>query len=198
MAIQVGGLLLFSSDNYILAYFFGPKEIVPYEVVSKYFQFPLMILLAGMAPLWSKFTKHYLERDAIWIKNAFRKFNYFFMAVLIGIIVFTVLARPVMGIWISEDFNPPLLLLIFVAVMTALRIFTAFYGYFFNGIGNLRSYLLLLSGSVLIKLPLSYLFIKLDFGISSVVIASSCCLLIWSFVQPMEAYKIVSDLKKHE
>jgi len=39
MAIQVGGLLLFSSDNYILAYFFGPKEIVPYEVVSKYFQF---------------------------------------------------------------------------------------------------------------------------------------------------------------
>jgi O-antigen/teichoic acid export membrane protein len=198
MAIQVGGLILFSSDNYILAYFFGPEEIVPYEVVSKYFQFPLMILLAGMAPLWSKFTKHYLERDAIWIKNAFRKFNYFFIVILIGVVLFTLLARPVMTVWISKDFNPPLLLLIFVAVMTALRIFTAFYGYFFNGIGNLRSYLLLLSGSVLIKLPLSYLFIKLDFGISSVVIASCCCLLIWSFVQPMEAYKIVSDLKKHE
>ncbi len=198
MAIQVGGLLLFSSDNYILAYFFGPKEIVPYEVVSKYFQFPLMILLAGMAPLWSKFTKHYLEKDAIWIKNAFRKFNYFFIAILIGVIVFTLMAQPVMTVWIAKDFNPPLLLLIFVALMTALRIFTAFYGYFFNGIGNLKSYLLLLSGSVLIKLPLSYLFIKLNFGISSVVIASSCCLLIWSFVQPMEAYKIVSDLKKHE
>jgi len=198
MAIQIGGLILFSSDNYILAYFFGPKEIVPYEVVSKYFQFPLMILLAGMAPLWSKFTKHYLERDAVWIKNAFRKFNYFFIAILIGVMVFTLVAKPVMTVWISKDFNPPLLLLIFVAIMTALRIFTAFYGYFFNGIGNLRSYLLLLSGSVLIKLPLSYLFIKLDFGISSVVIASSCCLLIWSFVQPMEAYKIVSDLKKHE
>jgi O-antigen/teichoic acid export membrane protein len=198
MAIQVGGLILFSSDNYILAYFFGPKEIVPYEVVSKYFQFPLMILLAGMAPLWSKFTKHYLEKDHLWIKNAFRKFNYFFILVLIGVVLFTIVARPVMTVWISKDFNPPLLLLIFVAIMTALRIFTAFYGYFFNGIGNLKSYLLLLSGSVLIKLPLSYLFIKLNFGISSVVIASSCCLLIWSFVQPIEAHKIVSDLKKHE
>ena len=38
MVIQIGTLFLFSSDNYILAYFFGPKEIVPYEVVSKYFQ----------------------------------------------------------------------------------------------------------------------------------------------------------------
>ena len=37
-------LFVFSSDNYILSNVFGPKEIVPYEVVNKYFQFPIMIL----------------------------------------------------------------------------------------------------------------------------------------------------------
>jgi Na+-driven multidrug efflux pump len=79
-----------------------------------------------------------------------------------------------------------------------LRIFTSFYSYFFNGIGNLRSYLLLLSASVILKIPFSYLFIKLDFGISSVVLASAICLAVWSVIQPVEAYKIVTNIKKNE
>lgn len=196
MLIQLGILFLFSSDNFILSSFFGPKEIGPYDAVSKYFQFPLMILMSAMAPLWSRFAKHYLEKDHVWLKRSFKRFNYFYIIVVLGILVCVFIAKPIMKIWISKDFNPSFMLLGFVAVMTALRIFTTFYGYFFNGIGNLKSYLLLLSGSVLIKLPLTYLFIKLNFGVPSVVIASCCCLLVWSFVQPIEAYKIVSDLKR--
>lgn len=198
MIIQVGMLFLFSSDNYILAYFFGPKEIVPYEIVTKYFQFPLMILMAGMAPLWSLFTKNYLEKNKNWLKKSFRKFNYFYAIVLIGMLLCVLIAKPIMKIWIGNDFVVPQFLLITVAIMTSLRIFTTFYSYFFNGIGNLRSYLLLLSASVILKIPLSYLFIKLDFGVSSVVLSSVSCLLVWSFLQPIEAYKIVSTLNKNE
>ena len=198
MLIQVGMLFLFSSDNYILAYFFGPKEIVPYEIVTKYFQFPLMILMAGMAPLWSLFTKNYLEKNKIWLKMSFRKFNYFYVLILIGMFLYAIIAGPIMKIWISNDFSVPSFLLIIVAILTSLRIFTTFYSYFFNGIGNLRSYLLLLSASVFLKIPLSYLFIKLDFGISSVVLSSAVCLILWSIIQPIEAYKIVSNIKKNE
>lgn len=195
MFIQIGMLFLFSSDNYILAYFFGPKEIVPYDIVSKYFQFPLMILMAGMAPMWSMFAKHYLEKNTIWLKMSFKKFNYFFCLILVGLFICILIAPQVMKIWISKDFEVPQFLLVAVSFMTALRIFTTFYSYFFNGIGNLKSYLLLLSAGVLLKIPLSYLFVKLDFGISSVVLASIASLIIWSIVQPLEAYRIVSKIK---
>lgn len=198
MIIQVGMLFLFSSDNYILAYFFGPKEIVPYEIITKYFQFPLMILMAGMAPLWSLFTKNYLEKNEVWLKMSFRKFNYFYTLVLIVIFFCVLIAKPIVKIWIGTAITVSSFLLISVAIMTSLRIFTTFYSYFFNGIGNLRSYLLLLSTSVLLKIPLSYLFIKLDFGISSVILSSIACLLVWSIIQPIEAYKIVSKLNQNE
>ncbi len=198
MAIQVGTLFLFSSDNYILAYFFGPKDIVPYEIVSKYFQFPLMILMAGMAPLWSIFTKNYLEKNQLVLKSTFRKFNYFFVLILAGVLLCVLIAPPVFKLWISKDFSVPLFLLITVAIMTALRIFSTFYSYFFSGIGNLKSYLLLLSASVVVKIPLSYYFITLGFGIPSVVMASGFCLLVWCILQPIQAYKIVSKLKIDE
>lgn len=197
MVMQIGTLFLFSSDNYILSYFFGPKEIVPYEVISKYFQFPLMILMAGMAPLWSLFTKHYFEKDHGWIRMSFRRFNYFYIVVLLGICACVAFAGPIMKIWISKDFAVPMVLLVAIAIMTALRIFTTFYSYFFQGIGNLRTYLLLLGAGMLVKIPLSWLFIQLGFGISSVVIASAVCLLAWSIIQPLEAYSILSRLKKN-
>lgn len=195
MAIQVGTLFLFSSDNYILAYFFGPKDIVPYEIVSKYFQFPLMILMAGMAPLWSIFTKNYLEGNRKNLQSVFKKFNYFYLLILVGIILCALIAAPVFRIWISKDFVVPSFLLVTVAIMTSLRIFSTFYSYFFSGIGNLKSYLLLLSASVILKIPLSYFLIKHDFGIASVVMASGICLLLWCIIQPIEAYKVVSNLK---
>lgn len=195
MAMQMGIMCLFSSDNYILAYFFSPAEIVPYEIVSKYFQFPLMILIAGLAPLWSMFTKNYFEQNTSWLLLSFKRFNYFYILVVIGIFSCVLLAQPVMKIWISKDFQAPKCLLIAIGIMTALRIFTTFYSYFFFGIGKLQSYLLLLGTSVLLKIPLTILFIKMNFGISSVVIASGTCLLAWSIIQPLQAYRIVSKLK---
>ena len=100
-----------------------------------------MILTAGMAPLWSLFSKHYLEKDSVWLKTSFKKFNYFYIVVLIGMFTCVLIAKPVMKIWISKDFNVPIFLLIVVSIMTSLRIFTTFYSYFFNGIGNLKSFL---------------------------------------------------------
>ena len=196
MVIQIGSLFLFSSDNYILSYFMSPKEVVPYEIVSKYFQFPLMILTAGMAPLWSMFAKGYLEKNQTWLLMIFKRFNYFYILILVGMLLCVFIASPIMKLWISKEFTVSIFLLFSVSIMISLRIFTTFYGYFFNGIGNLRSYLVLLCASVLLKLPLSYLFIKLNFGISSVVLASGSCLLVWSIVQPIEAYKIVLSINK--
>lgn len=196
MLIQLGVLFLFASDNYILSSFMGPKDIVPYEIVSKYFQFPLMILTAGMAPLWSLFAKHFFNKDAGWLLSSFRKFNYFYMAILVGLLICVLIANPIMKIWISKNFSVSYFLLIMVSLLTALRIFSTFYSYFFNGIGNLKSYLILLTISVFLKIPLSYLFFKLNFGVSSVVMASVLCLSFWCIVQPIEAYKIVSCLNK--
>lgn len=198
MLIQLGMMFLFSSDNYILAYFFGPKEIASFEIITKYFQFPLLILMAGMTPLWSLFSKHYLEKDVKWLRNCFRKFNYFYLLFLIGMLLFTLVANTMLKIWISEAFVTPYFLLITVAVLTSLRIFTNFYSNFFNGIGNLKSYLLLLGTSVILKIPLSYVFIQFDFGISSVVLSSIICMLLWCVFQPLQAYKIVSKINENE
>jgi len=184
MVIQVGLLVVFSSDNYILSSVFGPKDIVPYEVVNKYFQFPIMILFATLSPLWSMFAKNYIQNKKSVLLASFKRFNLLFMLMLLFIIFISAICPFVISIWIKDPVNVPDGLILYTATVTVFRVFVTFYTFFLNGIGKLNKYIILLLVSVVLKIPLSYYFIKLGFGINSVVISTLLILLIWMVYIP--------------
>jgi len=198
MVIQVGLLVVFSSDNYILSSVFGPKDIVPYEVVNKYFQFPIMILFATLSPLWSMFAKNYIQNKKSVLLASFKRFNLLFMLMLLFIIFISAICPFVISIWIKDPVNVPDGLILYTATVTVFRVFVTFYTFFLNGIGKLNKYIILLLVSVVLKIPLSYYFIKLGFGINSVVISTLLILLIWIVYIPFECYNIVYKIKSDE
>lgn len=198
MIIQVGLLIVFSSDNYILSSVFGPKDIVPYEVVNKYFLFPIMILFATLSPLWSMFAKNYIQNKKAVLLASFKRFNILFL-LMVGFIVFISAICPfVISIWIKDKVTVPNGLILYTAIVTIFRIFVTFYTFFLNGIGKLNKYIILLLFSVVLKIPLSYYFIKLGLGINSVMISTLLILLIWIIYIPLECYNIVYKIKSDE
>jgi O-antigen/teichoic acid export membrane protein len=198
MVIQVGLLVVFSSDNYILSSVFGPKDIVPYDVVNKYYQFPIMILFATLSPLWSMFANHYIQKEKKTLLKTFRQFNLLFL-LMIGFIVFISLICPfVISMWIKGQITIPKGLILYTALATVFRVFVTFYTFFLNGIGKLNKYIILLLLSVVLKIPLSYYFIKLGLGINSVMISTLLILLIWIIYIPLECYNIVYKIKSDE
>jgi O-antigen/teichoic acid export membrane protein len=195
MIIQVGLLFVFTSDNYILSNAFGPKEIVPYEVINKLFQFPVMIIFAGLSPLWSMFAKDYIDNNAESLRTKFRKFNYFFIGIVVFVSAISVVCPFVISIWIKNPIIIPKHLVLFITVVTALRIFISFYSFFLYGIGKINRYIVVLLISVAVKVPLTYYFIHLGYGVKSVVISTLFILVLWLIFIPLECYSIVRSLK---
>lgn len=198
MIIQIGFLFMFSSDNYVLSSVFGPKDIIPYDIVNKYFQFPIMILFATLSPLWSMFAKNYIERKKDMLLVSFRKFNIYFIFIFLFIIFISLICPFIISIWIKDKVFLPEELLLFTALATILRIYATFYTFFLNGIGKLNKYIILLLISVIIKIPLSYYLIELDYGINSVILSTFLLMIIWVLFIPYECYKIVYKLKTDE
>jgi O-antigen/teichoic acid export membrane protein len=196
MIIQLGMLFIFTSDNYILSNNFGPKVVVPYDVVNKIFQLPIMILFATLSPLWSLFAKDYIDKNYKKLLETFKKFNVFFIGILLFIIGISVFCPFLISIWIKEKIEIPNQLILYVGIVTALRIFVTFYTFFLNGIGKLNKYIVILLISVLLKIPMSYYLIYLGFGINSVVISTLILLIFWVVFIPYECYSIVNKLKK--
>ena len=196
MVIQLGMLFLFTSDNYIISNAFGPKEVVPYEVVNKIFQFPILILFATLSPLWSMFAKDYLDKNHQKLLLIFKQFNLLFIAICAGVIGLAFVCPYVIPIWIKEPIKIPKFLVLYITFVTLIRIFVAFYIFFLNGTGKLNKYIILLLLSVAIKIPLSYYFIGQDLGINSVVLSTLILMAFWALFIPYECYSLVNKLKK--
>lgn len=198
MVIQVCFALMFYSDNYIISSAFNPQSVSPYEIVSKLFQFPLMILFAAISPLWSMFAKNYVEKKKFALLNSFKKFNYYFVAISALVVIGIVISPFIISIWIKDALIIPSYLILLTGIVTLLRIYATFYSFFLNGIGNLNTYIYILIISVLLKIPLSYFFVDLGFGINSVVISTLILMLFWVVIIPYKCYALVNKLSENE
>lgn len=196
MIIQLGMMFIFTSDNYIISNNFSPKDVVPYDTVNKIFQLPIMILFATLSPLWSMFATNYITNDYKKLLNTFKKFNIYFLGILIFIIGITIFCPFIISVWIKEKLEIPTHLVLYIGIATSLRIFVTFYTFFLNGIGKLNKYLIILIISVVLKIPLTYYLIHLDFGINSVVLSTLFLMVSWVVFIPLECYTLVNKLKK--
>lgn len=192
---QIGVMFIFSSDQYVISNAFGPSEVAIYEVVTKYFQFPVLVFMAVLNPMWSVFAKNYIDRNKEALSDSFRKFNKYYIAIIIVHIIAMLLCPFVLKLWIKESINVPAYFILLTALVATLRIFTVFYTYFLYGVGHLNLYILVLVLSVIVKVPLSYFFINLGFGINGVVLSSLMILIIWTIIFPFKSYRIINKIK---
>lgn len=196
MIIQIGLLFVFTIDNYLLSNVFGPKEIVPYEIVNKLFQLPMMIIFAVLSPLWSMFAKDYGDKNYFALLSKFKKFNINFLGILFIIVLLGLSCPFIISIWIHDKIIIPDNLILYISLVTALRIFVSFYSFFLYGVEKINNYIIILVISVVIKIPLTYYFIHLDFGINSVILSTLFIMILWIIFIPLECYKILSKIKK--
>lgn len=194
MVIQIFMLIVFSSDSYILSHYSHPAEVTVYDVVTKYFQFPMLIAISAMSPLWSMFSKHYTEKNHDWMKKAIRHFSIGFAGFILIVIILALLCNPVLSIWINKNFYASGFFIVCVAIMVLLRVYFSFFSYFFNGIGKLKSQLYLMGFGALVKIPLTILLLKMDFGVSSVILSTNILMLFWSIFLTAESKLVLKEM----
>ncbi|UUC46273.1 lipopolysaccharide biosynthesis protein [Flavobacterium cerinum] len=196
MVIQLGMILFFTVDNYIISNNFSPKDVVPYDSVNKIFQLPVMVLFAALSPMWSMFAKDYIEKNQQNLLSSFKRFNLFFIGILVSIAVLALICPFLIAIWIKEPLAIPDYLILLIAIITAIRIFTTFYTNFLNGIGKLNRYTIIIVLSLIIKIPLTYFLISLGYGINSVALSTVFILFFWIIFIPYECYSIIRNISK--
>ncbi len=194
MFIELGILIIFTSDNYIISNAFSTNKVTVYEVINKLFQFPFLILFAVLSPLWSMFAKNYIEKNKEALLDKFKKFNLFFGIVVLAVTVLSLTVPFVLSIWIKETIVYPKYLILLISILILLRIYVTFYTFFLNGIGKLNFYMGFIIVGVFVKIPLSYFFVDLGFDINSVVLSSILIMVLWVLFIPYKCYKIVNAI----
>lgn len=195
--IQLSLLLIYSSDNLIIAYLFGPEEVTTYNVVYRYFSLITIFFGVVMTPFWSAITDAYAKGEMKWIEKTIQTLLLVLLGGAIATSVLFVISPWMFNWWISNDFKASWLLVGLMSIYAVFMGWQNIFSFFSNGIGKIRVQMISYIIAAVANLPLSYYFGKiLHMGSSGVLLASIICTTFVSLMLTIQYFKIIKNNAK--
>ncbi len=169
--IQIGGLVLFQTNNIIITKLFGPEQVTIFNTCYKLFSSIIIVFTIIMTPLWSSFTDAYSKSDFRWLKSTTLKMRKLCLLFSIITVVLLIYSPHIFKKWIGQNVSIPFSLSICMAVYVIVYIWQMLHVYLLNGIGKIRLQLFLVTTSALINIPLA-IYLGKSFGLEGVIYAN--------------------------
>lgn len=195
--IHICMIIIFSTDYLLIEKYFGPKEVANYDIVLKIYQVPMLLIISGLAPFWSIFSKKFAERQYRWIKRTLVIYNFSFLIFIVGTIILFFIIEKIIFWWLKTDLNIPPKLLISISLYITFRSFTAMYNYFLNGVNKINLSLCLTIFGAIINIPICIALIKTDLGVSGIVVGTCISILPLAIVLPIQTFNIINKSIKN-
>jgi len=195
--IQIAGIVIFSTDNIIIANTLGPEEVSIYNIAFKYFSIITLGFSIICAPFWSAYTEAFERKDFNWIKGITDKLVKVWFLFLAGTLIIFLLAPKLYSVWIGTEIEIPNILSLYMAIFVILSSWASIFTTFVNGVGKIRLQLIFSIIAGLINIPLSIFFVKnLGLGSAGVILATSICLSYGPLLSFIQYKKIISNTAK--
>ncbi len=195
--VQVSGIILFSTDNFIISHLFSPSEVVPYNIAYKYFSIALMAFNIIASPFWSSFTDAYNVKDYSWVVNSMNNILRIALLFISAILIMIFVSQYIYEFWIGEKLYVPRKVTLITGVFFICTIFVTPYTLFLNGTGKIKLQAIQGFLAALINIPLALLFaIYFKLGASGVILATTISFLPSVILNPIQYKKIVTKTAK--
>jgi O-antigen/teichoic acid export membrane protein len=174
--IQMTALILFQSNNIIIAHVCGPENVTRYNVAFKYLNVIYFLFTAFLTPLWSATTEAFTKGEFAWIKERLKQLNKLWLMISAVGIVMVLFAPFVYKLWLKGTLTADFGLLSLLWIYFFLLMRSQMFRYFMNGVGKIYLQFYVTSVQSLIHIPLAIYLGRL-FGLKGILFV----LIAWAF-----------------
>lgn len=195
--IQLSGIILFTTQNFLVSHLFEPGKVVLFDASFKYFNIVLIIFGVIIAPYWSMITEAYTRKDLNWIETSMKRlFNFWFVIVLI-LSIMLLFAPYFFSFWLNKKIEIPFILCLFTAIFVSQKTWNIILAYFVNGTGKIKIQLYVSLLGVILYIPSSIILVKyFEMGLVGISIANILSLLPGSIFIYIQYRKVISKNAK--
>lgn len=195
--IQVSVIIVFTTDNLIIAQILGPSEVTSYNIVFKVFSVISVVHVFLVTPLWSAYTEAYTKRDFLWIKNIILKLNLLMIPIILLVVLIMIFADPLINLWIGDKISYSKYLILLMGIYTVINVWNNIYAYFLNGISVIDIQMITSIIAGIINIPISILFAsKYGLGNAGVILGTILSLTLFTIAGPIQAYIEIKRLER--
>lgn len=192
--IQIAGLVMYMTDNFIIASLFGPDDVTIYNIALKYFGILTMGWALIVIPLWPMTTKAYYTNDMVWINDMIKKMMKLLLLTIVIGVVMLLISNTFYRIWIGNKIVISAAVSMVILFYSCVSVFATIMATFINGIGKIKLQAYITCFVAVINIPLAILFSKtLGWGLIGVPLATTVCLIISSFFAFLQSRRLISE-----
>jgi len=101
--MQIAGILVFDSDNLIIAHYLGPAEVAPYSITWQLVGYAGAAHAMLLPALWPAFSEAFVSGEIAWVRRTFRRI----MVITMGLAVAAAAILAFLGRWIIGFWATP-------------------------------------------------------------------------------------------
>lgn len=170
--VQLSMIFLFQSTNIIIIRFFGPEDVVKYNVAYNLFSMISLAFTTISAPYWSAYISAWAKNDIEWIKKTNKNLIKIWLAIVCVSAIVLLFSDKIYYIWLGRDLNIPFELSLAIYLYMCVFSFGGIYNMFINSTGKLKIQIISLGISTTLYFPILWFFISiLDWGLISFPLA---------------------------
>lgn len=194
--IQIAAIVIFQTNNFLIANNFTPQDVTRYNIVYKFFtllSFPWGII---MSTLWPNCTEAFVLGNMEWIKKAIKYCLYGFVLTLVVALLMLLSGEKIIYQWLHKNIDINWGLLVSMMVFTIIGIWNNIWGGIVGAIGKVRlgSFTTIVSATLFF--PLFFVLKKLGWGVDGAVWSMIICISLSTFISPLQTYYFVFTKKR--
>ncbi len=191
--LQIVVVVIFQTDNIIIAHFFNPKEVTNFNVAYKYYSILAVVFSILLTPYWTAYNEAYLKKEISWIKSSIQKLVKIFLVSLIVSIIMIFVSSSFFRMWVGDEIKISISLSVWICVYIGIMNWSSIFSNFLNGVGKIRLQMTFAPLVAIINISLSILFIKVfHFDITAIPIANALSLSLGAFLGFIQYNKIIN------
>jgi O-antigen/teichoic acid export membrane protein len=123
--IQMAGLVVFNTDNLVIAHYLSPAQVTPYNVTWRLTSYITAVQALISPALWPAYSEAYQKGDLAWIRSAYARNRWVTIVVLAaGCWLLLGAGRRIIGLWAGPAAVPTFGLLSLMCVWMIILSFT--------------------------------------------------------------------------
>jgi O-antigen/teichoic acid export membrane protein len=192
--LQIVVVIIFQTDNIIIAQFFEPKEVTSFNVAYKYYSVLAVVFSIVLTPYWTAFNEAFFKKEISWIKSSIQKLIKIFLASLLASVLMITVSASFFRMWVGDEIKISLGLSICLCVYIAIMNWSSIFSNFLNGIGKIRLQIIIAPLAGILNICFSVFFIKgLKLGITAIPLANTLSLCIGAILGLIQYQKIIKN-----
>lgn len=194
LILQMASLIVFTTDHLLISHLLDdPGQVTGYYIAFKYFGLITFGFTVLFTPLWSAYTKAWVEKDTDWIKKITQKLLRIWVVGTIGAVVLLLISSWVYDFWIGDRTEIAFTLSLIMMIYVIIANFSAVYSHFLFGIGKIRLQIWIAVFAGLANIPLSIVLVKYtSLGSGAIMLATCICLLPDVIFAPLQFKRIIN------